>query len=103
MEDLLFIGVITLLGVVAQLDWLKNWKYLWALRVIRLAVQWTYTNYVRDIKQNDRKLTSAERAEALQLAVTKAQEVARKRGINLDAIFGDMLESMVEIEVRKAK
>lgn len=104
-QDLIFVGVIGLLGGIAQVDWLKRWKYAWALDVVRLAVSWTYNELVRPMKlKSEGKLTEEQAAEARQAAVKKAVAIANGRGLDLEKILGvDLLELYVEMAVAKAK
>lgn len=103
-EDLLFVGILGVLGVAAQLDWVKKWKYNWALEIIRLAVAWTYENLVRQQKSDGDKLTEEQRQQARLTAIKKAYDMAETKGLDLDEILGtNLLEMFVEVAVSKAK
>lgn len=105
MADAIFLFVMIGLAVLAQFDWLKNWKYNWAIDAIRLGVAWTYNEFVREIKEDGSKLTPEQRAQARKMAVDKVKELAAKRGFDLSKIIGDddLLELFVEVYVSKAK
>ena len=104
-SDLIFVGVIGLLGGIAQVDWMRRWKYAWALDIVKLAVSWTYNEIVRPMKlKAEGKLTEEQTSQARQAAVKKALEIADNRGLDLDKILGvDLLELYVEMAVAKAK
>lgn len=102
--EILGVGLLALIGGVMQLDMIKRWKYNWALQIVKLAVAWTYNEYVRHQKVGDKKLTDEQRKTARLTAVRKAKEMAAQHGLNLDSILGhDLIEMFVEIAVASAK
>ena len=102
MVDYLFVLSLLIIGAVAQYDVLKQWKYHWALKIIELAVSWTYIEIVRPMK--DGKLTPSQSEQARRAAVKKAKSIAAEKGVNLDQVLGEqLLEMFVELAVSKAK
>lgn len=106
MTDLIFVILLAVIGGVAQMDWLKKWKYSWALDIVRLGVAWTYNEVVRPAKQNSEtgKLTNEQAKDARDQAIAKTIAIAKEKGIDIDKILGtDLLELYVEMAVSKAK
>lgn len=104
MEDTIFTIVIVVIAAVIQLDIVKKWKYRWALEIVQLAVTWTYNEYVRGWKKDTPKLTDEQRYEARKIAVSKAVDIAKDRGIDLGKVLGEEnLDNFVEMAVARAK
>jgi len=103
-EDFVLLGIIAILGTVLQMDFIKRWRYNWALQIIRLAVAWTYNEYIRVNKKDGKKLTDDQRAAARMIAVKKAKEMAKQKGIDIEGILGnELIEMFVEVAVANAK
>lgn len=105
MSDLIFVVLLGVIAGVAQMDWLKKWRYAWALDVVRLAVAWTYNEVVRPQKQeNGGKLSNEQAKKAREEAITKTLAIAKENGLDINKILGaDLLELYVEMAVSKAK
>lgn len=74
-------------------DWfarLRQRRLREALRALEAAVEETYREYVRDIKESraDGGLTLEEQAQARQYARDRAVEIAREQGIDLVRALG---------------
>lgn len=72
----------------------------------RAAVAETYETYVRAMKAGraDGTLSDAERREAMRLAVERAKQIARVRGVDLARTYGeDVIRGVVQAAVAAAR
>ena len=97
------------IGGAALLSWLgvKGWrnaKTEYVVKFLSVAVQNTYTTYVRAIKAEGGKLTEAQKNEALKLAVDYAMALAKKEGVDMmKYVAKDSLPLLVNWIIAKMK
>lgn len=103
------LAITTLLTVVIGFQgtsYYRKMKYQMAIRILRLAVEWVYKNYVRPTKDSndDGKLTDGQKLIAEKMAVDKAQEFAAAEGIDLQKqIREEYMDLYIQQLVAQAK
>jgi hypothetical protein len=107
--ELLAVVVAAVGGVAALLrksQSVKNYQGERALEFVETAVRDTYEEYVREAKNaaEDGKLTSGERKDAMNMAISKAKNLAAVNGFNLLKFYAaEYLPVLIEKVIRRDK
>lgn len=99
-----FLAIVSLIGLFLVKRFDKDLKYREATRSFLIAVAQVKSTYVDSLKEkaSDGKLTDEEKAEARQLAIAKALEIAGPKVADFIKTWGEAkVRGMIELAVNR--